>query len=246
MPILKSFISKYMRFGVCMVVLLFAAACSLTRYVPEGDYLVRSVSVHSDNKNIKSSDVKPYIKQMPNHKTFGLIPIPLYLYDMSGTDSTKWINRFLRRVGNPPEVYDSLLTIRSEKEILKMLDNIGYLDGSIKVNLVKKKKKIDVIYNITTNQPFKISTFSYNIPGDSIRTIVFKDTVSSLIKSGMLLDRNVLENERVRLTNRIRNSGYWGFNKDFINYRADTAAYSKDVELTLNVLTNAGDVFMKV
>ncbi|MDO5570384.1 MAG: BamA/TamA family outer membrane protein [Bacteroidales bacterium] len=245
MPVSKRFASKYIRFGILLILLIFIAGCSLTRYVPEGDYLVRSVSVRSDNKNIKSSDVKPYIKQMPNHKTFGLVSFPLYLYDLSGTDSTKWINRFLRRAGNAPEIYDPMLTVRSEKEILKMLDNKGYLEGAVDVKLEKKNKKIDIIYNITSNEPFKIESFKYSIPGDSVRTIVYKDTTSSLIKPGMLLDRDVLENERVRITNRIRNNGYWGFNKDFINYRADTAAYSKNVDLTLNVATNPGDVFHK-
>lgn len=220
------------------VCLFFVAlcACSLTRYVPDGEYLVREVVVRSDNKAIKPGEVKPYIKQEPNHKTFGIIPFPLYMYNWSGSDTTKWLNRFLRRAGTPPEIYDSLLTERSEREIMKMLANKGYLDASVKVNLQKKKKKVSVEYLITTNEPFRIASFGFNISNDSIRKIVYSDTASSAIHVGNLLDRNVLEEERVRLTTRIRNAGYWGFNKDFINYTADTSAYSNDVDLQLNVL----------
>lgn len=225
---------KILRHLVCLMLML-ACGCSLTKYVPEGDYMVRRVSVHTDNSAVRPSELKPYIKQLPAHKTFGFIPFPTYLYNWSGTDSSRWINRFLRRTGTAPVIYDSLLTERSEREILKMLANKGYMDASVSVRTRTEGKKISVDYDVSTGEPHYIQRFGYDIPNDSIRPIVWADTASSLIRPGQLLDRNVLESERVRLTTLIRNRGYWGFNKDFINYTADTTARSEAVSLTLNV-----------
>ena len=165
-----------------------------------------------------------------------MIPFPLYLYNWSGQDSTKWFNRFLRRAGNAPEIYNPELTVRSEREILQFLANKGYVDASVRVNLIKKKKKISIEYLVTANSPLEIERFSYHIPNDTIRNIVFADTANTLIRPGQLLDRNTLEQERVRLTNRIRNRGYWAFNKDYINYTADTTENSTKVDLELNIL----------
>lgn len=226
---------RYIRISVYILTLLCFCACSLTKYVPDGEYLVKSVTVRTDNKNVKPGEVKHYVKQEPNHKTFGFIPFPLYLYNLSGQDTTKWFNRFLRRAGNAPEIYNPELTQRSEREILQLLANKGYVDAAVEVNLEKKKKKISVEYVVAANKPLQIDEFCYNIPNDTIRRIVCADTTASLIKEGALLDRNILEQERVRLTTRIRNRGYWGFNKDFINYTADTTSNSSWVDLELNI-----------
>ena len=227
---------RYLRIALYLLFFFLVSACSLTKYVPDGEYMVRKVNIYSDNKQVKPSEIRPYLKQEPVHKTFGFIPFPSYLYSLSGPDSSKWINRFLRRAGTPPEIYDSLLTERSEREIRKMLANKGYMDSDVAVKLQKSKKKITVNYYITTNRPMVISRYAYQVPNDSIRKIVYADSAASLIHPGELLDRNVLEKERVRLTTRIRNRGYWGFNKDFINYTADTTSRSNDVALELNVL----------
>ncbi|MEG1586897.1 MAG: BamA/TamA family outer membrane protein [Bacteroidales bacterium] len=227
---------RYLRITIYFFILILVSACSLTKYVPDGEYMVRKVNIYSDNKHVKASEVRPYLKQEPAHKTFGFIPFPLYLYNLSGPDSSRWINRFLRRAGNPPEIYDPQLTIRSEREIKKFLINKGYIDSDVEVKLQKDKKKITVDYFITTNEPLIISQFAYQIPNDSIRKIVYADSSASLIHAGELLDRNILEKERVRLTARIRNRGYWNFNKDYINYTADTTSRSNDVALELNVL----------
>lgn len=227
---------RFLRAAFVSFILITLCACSLTKYVPEGEYLVRKVSVQSDNKTIKTSEIKPYIKQEPNHKTFGLIPFPLYLYNLAGSDTSKWFNRFLQRAGTPPEIYDPVLTERSEREILKMLSNKGYVDAEVQVKVQKKRKKIAVSYFVTTNEPFVIHNFSYIIPNDTLRQLVIADSAASLIRKGDLLDRNILEKERVRLTTKFRNRGYWGFNKDFINYTADTTSHSKKTDLELNVL----------
>ena len=113
------------RYLILSILLIGFIGCSTTKYVPEDEYLVKSVVVKTDNKQIKPGEIKPYIKQEPNHKTFGLIPFPLYLYNWSGQDSTKWFNRFLRRAGNAPEIYNPELTVRSEREILQFLANKG-------------------------------------------------------------------------------------------------------------------------
>lgn len=227
---------RYLRHVPLLLILFFITSCSLTKYVPDGEYMVRKVNIYSDNKQVKPSEIRPYLKQQPAHKTFGLIPFPNYLYNLSGSDSSKWINRFLRRAGTPPTIYDPQLTERSEREIKKFLANKGYMDATVDVQLHTNKKKITVDYIVNTGEPMVIESFGYRIKNDSIRKIVYADTAASLIREGKLLDRNVLEEERVRLTKQIRNKGYWGFNKEYINYTADTTARSNDVELELNVL----------
>lgn len=222
----------------CFCLLAVVTSCSLTKNVPDGEYLMKRVTIETDTKQVKVSTIKPYVKQQPNHKTFGIIPFPLYLYNMAGEDTTRWVNRFLHRAGNAPEIFDRSRMERSEREIVKMLANHGYLDAAVATETIIKKKRISVVYQVNTNDPNYIERFDYKLSHDSIGEIVRSDSASSLIKSGDLLDRNLLERERVRLTTRIRNRGYWGFNKDHINYTADTSSRTLATDLTMNILPN--------
>ena len=56
-------------------------------------------------KNIRPSSLRMYVRQNPNAKWFSLIKTQLYVYNLSGRDSTKWGNKFLRRIGDAPVIY---------------------------------------------------------------------------------------------------------------------------------------------
>lgn len=141
----------------------------------------------------------------------------------------------MRKMGTPPVIYDSILTIRSQKEIKKALSNRGYENAVVTVDTVSKKKKMKVKYIVTANKPYYIDEISYNIPDQNIRDIVMADTSSFLLKKGILFDRNVLEKERQRISSLLRNNGYYAFNKEYITYTADTSLRNNGVELELNL-----------
>ena len=93
-----------------------------------------------------------------------------------------------------------------------------------------------VLYKVTTNKPYHIENISYNIPNTDIEKIIMKDTASLLLKPGILFARNVLEEERQRISNLLRNNGYYAFNKEYITYTADTSLRNNGVELELNLM----------
>jgi hypothetical protein len=85
-------------------------SCNTTKYVPDGDFLVDKVIVSYDTKIIPKEEVKSYIRQMPNTKTLGLFKMQLGLYNFSGSDYTKRINRFFRRIGDAHVILENQLT----------------------------------------------------------------------------------------------------------------------------------------
>ena len=101
-------------------VLVMFASCSTTKYVPEGKYLLDDVRIHSDNNEIRSSTLSPYLRQTPNSKWFSLIKTQLYVYNWSGRDTTRWINRTLRRMGDAPVIYDEETLTRYAIEAIQV------------------------------------------------------------------------------------------------------------------------------
>ena len=70
-------------------VLVMFASCSTTKYVPEGKYLLDDVRIHSDNNEIRSSTLSPYLRQTPNSKWFSLIKTQLGIYELGRCFPTK-------------------------------------------------------------------------------------------------------------------------------------------------------------
>lgn len=212
--------------------------CSSTKHVPKGEYLVESVDIKiEDNKDISPVELVNFLRQTPNHKVLGFLKLQLATYNMSGSDTTKWFNRWVRKLGQPPVIYDQALTEASAYQLRQALVNRGYMGTVVEIDTVRRdnKKKIDVTYHITTGEPHYISTINYNLPDSAIAGIVMSDTLSFTVKPGDLLDRNKLDEERIRITELLRDKGYYTFNKEYITFTADTLAGARDINLTMNL-----------
>ena len=234
---------KYNRFCLSIVttaIIIILAACSATKHVPDGEYLLDRVSVDvTDRNDVSETELYNFLRQTPNHKVLGFAKLQLATYSLSGRDTTRWYNRWLRRVGQAPVIYDPDLTEASCRQLQLALVNSGYLDARVVADTVRHDgpKRIDVRYRIVAGEPHRIAAMNYNIADRAVRRIVMGDTADAIVKTGMLLDRNALDEERGRITRLLRNAGYYDFNREYINYTADTIAGSRLVGLTLNLHT---------
>lgn len=218
-----------------IVVSLLLGGCSVSKFIPEGDYLLNEVHISSDNKEIKSSEMYSYVRQKPNSKWFSLVKLPMYIYGASGMDSTKWINKFLRRIGDAPRIYSPEVAEETRLQILGAVQNKGYLGAQVSLEEKVKKNKLDAYFKITSGNPYEISSVSYNIEDFVIRELLMNDSIASGLKRGMRFNVNVLEEERNRITQFLQNKGFYRFNKDYITFQADTVSGTYKIDLTMNL-----------
>lgn len=214
-------------------------SCNATKHVPQGQYLVNKVRIEvKDNPDIDKKEMRNYLRQTNNHEIFGGLKFQLAIYNMSGKDSTKWYNRWLRKAGQAPVIYDQSLTDASVEQLRQALANKGYLHAEVYADTFRneKKRKIEVEYNIYANQPHYIQSVTYNIPNDTLRSLILADSSKFILHKNVLFDRNELDKARQNISDRLRQQGYFGFNKEYITFTADTTAGSNAVDLTLNVM----------
>ena len=222
---------------------LLMCGCSSTKHVPQGKYLLDDVTIVMDSASrVRSADLVNYLRQTPNHKVLGFWKLQLGTYNLSGRDSTRWYNRWLQRLGQPPVVFDTTLTAASRRQLEQAMINRGYLDAHVKVdtslNAAKRKAKVE--YHITPGEPHKLASLSRQIPDTAINNIVERIEATSLLREGDLLNLDNLDAERTRITNVLRNRGYYDFKKDYIGFVADTVSGSHDVALTM-IVRSASD-----
>ncbi len=213
-------------------------SCSSTKHVPEGQLLLDKVNININDpqSNVEASQLYNYLRQNANHRVLGGLKLQLAFYNLSGKDPNNWFNKWIQRVGTPPVLYDSTLTLASADQLSTALRNRGFMKNSVtyRVNADSAKRKAKVEYDITLGEPYRIRSIDYDIPDESLREVILADSASFSVQPGDLLDYNKLEEWRQSITEALRNKGYYAFNKEYITFMADTAANSYDVDLTLN------------
>ena len=141
-----------------VLILIIAAvamlsSCSITRHVPDGQYLLDDVKiVVDDNETIKQADLINYLRQQPNHEVLGGMKLQLMVYNISGRDSTSRFNRWIRRIGSAPVVYDPVLTDASVTQLTKALQNRGYLHSHVTADTFARHHQFAPLYLIDSIQ----------------------------------------------------------------------------------------------
>lgn len=228
------------RYIIFALVVLLLCACSETKYVPEGDYLLSRVYVKSDSKakGINLSEMKTYVRQHGNSQWLSSIKVPLAAYSLSGRDTTKWMNRMLRSIGEAPVIYDSVSTLRSMQDLQAQMVNMGYLRAGVDAQTRVKGKKAKVTYLLHPGDPYYIRHVDYVIQDSNIvRLLDLANTRNRGLRNGMRFNVENLDAERKRITQYLTSHGYYRFNKEYITYRADSVEGTHDIDVTL-VLRN--------
>ena len=191
-------------------------ACSVSKHVPEGEYILNKVEVKSDDKSYDASSLKPYVRQKEAPKIFSLFRNP-----------------FSRK----PVIFDTLQARLSCQDLRVAMQNQGFLQAGVSLFTTTKGKKLDAQYLLHPGEPFRIGKMTYVVDDDEVRKVLSQgDESLRLLKPGMRFSVEALDAERKRIARLLADSGYFRFNKDFIQYDADTISGEKDIDLKLHLL----------
>nr|WP_321451669.1 BamA/TamA family outer membrane protein [uncultured Carboxylicivirga sp.] len=229
---------KIYKLGV-FIFLIFIWGCSTTKYVPEGSYLLNKVEIDNSAKDLSQEELKGYLRQKGNIKILGFWRFHLGLYNLSGRDGNKGFNKWLRRIGEEPVLYDEVLKLKSNEQLSLYLRNKGYFNAQVTDTVIQTSdKKVRVRYSINPGQRYSLNNVSYRIDDPNLRELVYADTTKSLLKKGKPFDATMHDKERERITRKIRKEGYYDFRKDYIYYWADSTLNNYSVNDSLIITNN--------
>ena len=225
---------KLFRYILILSLIFSVFACKSTKFVPDEQYLLDKITIQSDLPAYQTAELKPYVKQQPNFKMFGLFKTMLGVYNLSGKKDN-YVNRLMRKMGEEPVLYDAQQEEKTVREFQKLFVNMGYLNAETwSVVDTSRHKKASVDYYIQSNEPYRIRHYETEI-NDSILNREMNPQHNSLVRDSSLFDRNVLDSERDRLTGILKKRGYYAFSKDLLMYEADSASDTHSVDLKLRL-----------
>jgi len=209
------------------------ASCKSTKYVPDEAHLLKSYKVKVDNERVDSKELDSYIKPKPNRQILGT-KFYLGLYNLSGKKDNGW-NRWLRKIGEAPVLYDDFEKDRNKKQLGLYMRNKGYHHARVSDSVRTNKKKAQVSYDVVAGIPYEIRNIKYHYEDTSLRFLMAPDTVNSLLKQGDLFDVDAMQAERTRTETYLRNRGYFNFNREYIYYEVDSFLRTHQVDISIGV-----------
>jgi outer membrane protein assembly factor BamA len=203
------------------ILIILTGSCSTLKYVPDNEYLLNNVDIKLDNQELDKEKLYAYVRQRENTRILGFLKFHLWLYNLSKPGLKE---NWLKRTGEPPQVFNSTLAEQSTDQLLTYLHNKGYYNAKVDFTseIHKKSRKTDIRYNIKSGQQFHINDIEYEIQDSVIRRVLFDGYKPESLKKGAPLDLELLDNERDKIIRFFKNKGYYHFSKPMLFIEVDT------------------------
>lgn len=233
--ILKSFLVLLLVTGLALF-----SGCSTTKYLKEDEYLLRKVNIKLTTdrtlaeKGALGDQLYGIIPQQPNTYLFGILPYKVWLYNIRykkyQLDTANF--QLTSKVVEKPVVLDTSIINRTKNNIRSFLRNQGFFYASVDNEVKLKGKKAYVTYKVNTGTEYLIDETGYDIANDELERITDKMKEGTLFTKGTVYSNTLAGQERSRLTNVIKNYGYYRFSADNIDFELDTLdkSYFRNLE----------------
>lgn len=240
-------------FAVVMVVSL-VSSCSTTKRLGPDDVLYTGVKkleiVGADNEKVPGSvktkvetavDVAPnnYIKALKWRYPF---PLGLWVYNNWPNPEKGFKHWIYEKLAEDPVLISEVRPQLRTKMIEDELDNSGYFRNTASYELIynkKNPKKAKISYRIETGPAYLLDSIEF-LP-DTCHLYHKIDSLahaSTYLKPGNRYSTDSLSVARTKITNSLRNLGYYFFRPEYIEYLADSTITPERIALRMTIARN--------
>ncbi|MFN6115094.1 MAG: BamA/TamA family outer membrane protein [Flavobacteriales bacterium] len=154
-------------------------------------------------------------------------------------------------VGEPPVLLNPELTERSVEQMRMYLNKEGWFRAVVTDTVRDRPRrrirlrgewgkpydtpKRDVEFHVNAGRPYQLRPITYTADDPRISEHVRSTWENSLLHTGDRFDADVLDQERSRIADQLRNIGYLYFTRDMVNYQADTTVGDHQVDIALRL-----------
>lgn len=209
---------------------------------------------------IDLEEVASIVKQKPNKRVLG-VPFYLALYNLRDPQAVmrkrlehdslcmvRNVERALKgkrprtcdrstrgRNGEPPVVLDTSLMHRSTGQIRLYLHKEGYFLASVSDTVVHKGRKAEVGYTLHPGPAYTVCDVNWLVDDPAISEYMRQAWPARLIHAGKRFDSDLLDAERDRIAQVMREQGYLFFNRDLVIFDADTGMGDHQVDVLIRI-----------
>ena len=233
--------------------LLFAAACSTVRRIPEGEVLytgVKKLRIQPDSGVVLSTAAEEAARQplsvAPNNPLYSPwlrtpLPIGLWAWNYCYTPREKGFKYwFFKRLAKEPVLLSKVQPGLRTQVAEQALANFGYFGSSVSDSLRYRKhgRKAKVDYTLRIAEPWFYGEIAYPTVNPGMDPLIDSLRATSLLRTGAQYNLDTLTAERQHITGILRDRGYYYFRPEYLEFLADTTLRPQHVDLRLTLKPN--------
>lgn len=230
--------------------LLFFSACSTTKKLADGEVLyvgVKKMRIEAPAKvklnGVQKSGVTSPLSVKPNNPLYApyvRTPFPtglwVYNWNIKQEKGFKWW--LYRKLAKKPVLISDVQPALRLKMVENNMKNFGFYGTRTRYEIIPRKhnpRKARIAYEVNLSEPFRYGTIQLWGWQPAMDSIVRASMRFSELKSGEQYDVNVLDEERQRISDRLRNSGYYFFQPDYIEFLVDTTVGGRVADVRIGL-----------
>lgn len=233
---------------------VIAAGCSSTRGLKPGQVLYTGAEVKINPDTSAKIEDEKYVKNTlegktrpkPN-KSFLGFKYKLFFYNLAGEPKKpKGFKHWLRtKLGEPPVLLQDVKIQYNNSVLTSYLISQGYLQAVVTGDTIVKGKKGRAAYTALTGQRYKINSISFPKDSGNLANIINQHKGETLLKVGNFYDLDTYKNERIRIDNDLKETGYFYFSPDYLIMQVDSTIGKNLVDIRIRVKDIAPDAGLK-
>ena len=228
------------RIALYILATLLTVSCSTTRYVPDGDRLytgIKKVEFTDAKENasgnvgkIAVNEARCALDYAPNgsiagSSTLRTLPVGLWWYNALRDSQGKLGKWLFKRLAKEPVLLSKVNPDLLADVAGNVLKYYGYFNSNVEATILPSKKnpkKAKVSYTATLGTPFHYDSIAYCHFSPTADSLIHSAWEKRIIRPGQQFDAAAMEEERTRISNLLRNNGFYNFQPGFITFLADT------------------------
>jgi len=131
----------------------------------------------------------------------------------------------LMRWGEPLAVFDSSQAVQTRSQMELFLKSKGFFHADVTYatkQLGLRKRRIKTTYFINEGIPYTIDSLIMDVKDSTVLKLLIANQSKSKLQLNKNYDQSNITDERDRITNLLKNSGYYDFNRQYVSFQVDS------------------------
>lgn len=226
-------------------------SCSSKKFLQRDQYFLDKNSIvmkaKIENKTDVLYELEAFYKQKPNTNYLLVFPRERVYYKIKKKNKDTKFNRWLlKSIAEKPSIYSDSLTNSAAKDMQKYLRYKGYLNAKVIPQRYPRGKKMKVTYYVLPSEQFKVDSVFFHSDDPKVDKLLQAAAKDCLFEEDEALNLSLFANEKLRITNILKNRGYAEFYPAHIDdLELDTFQNKNKANLYINILPPYGDSLHK-
>ncbi len=217
------------------------ASCTGLKYANTERPLFAGYTVKWETPPVKdrkavTQELEAVVRPAPNNRILGMRPTVALHNAIKEPRSTKGLRNLLKyKIGSAPVYLEQVPVKDINAALVNRLNNHGYFGAKSRSEVTTKARTATVTFILDAGIPHRLRNILVGDSADTLSDRIARTQRVSPIKPGDLYDLGALQQERARVLDTLRSTGYFRLGQDDLVFGADTSVGEHQVDILLHV-----------